>query len=96
MKVDPDVVVTTVKEINRILEDLTRYGGITEVIQNLASLLTLYLANPLLPHGSKACLDKLTAYIEEQNEKVYQPLGLRLVNPAQQALLQIEFHILME
>ena len=93
---DPEVVVTTVKEINRILEDLTRYGGLTEVFQNLASLLTLYLVNPLLHHGSKACLDRLTAYVEEQNERVYQPLGLRLMNPVQQALLQIEFHILME
>jgi hypothetical protein len=73
---------------------LTKYGGTKEILENTASALSLYLANQWLPHGSKACLDRLTIFIEKENETVYKPLGLTLVNPVTQALLQLEFKVI--
>lgn len=84
----------TVRQINEIIEDLTKYGGAQEIFENTVSAMSLYLANPLLPHGSKACLDRLTAFIETENEKIYKPLGIVLINPVNQALLQLEFQVI--
>lgn len=91
---DPELVVATVKKINKILEELTDYGRPSDVFANIASICTFYLANPLLPHGSKQCLDKLTAFIDKQNREVFNPAGLHLINPVSQALLQLEFHVI--
>lgn len=90
---NPEVVINTVRQINSILEELTVYGGPRQILENLISFCTLYMANPLLPHGSKACLDRLTQFIEKENSQVYGPLGIKLENPVEYSLLQIEFHV---
>lgn len=84
----------TVRRINEILVDLNTYGSPQEILENAASALTLYLANPLLPHGTKACLERLTVFIKDQNKRVYNPIGLNLANPVGQALMQLEFHVI--
>jgi len=93
-KVNAKVVVNTVMQINTILEELTKFGGIKQILENVASTLSLYLVNPSLPHRSKDCLHKLTAFIERENELVYNPLGLHLNNPIEQGLLQMFFHVI--
>lgn len=81
-------------KVNRILEMLGTEGSASGCLENLASVLTLYLANPLMPHGSKSCLAALTRCVEEQNRVLFNPAGLHLINPVSQALLQLEFHVI--
>lgn len=36
----------------------------------------------------------MTQFIEEQNKTVYNPLGLEIVNPIKNGMLQIEFLVM--
>ncbi len=65
------------------------------MMENIVSSAMMYITNPLLPHGTKKCVEKLSEYIDQQNELVFRPLGLRLINPASQALMQLEFHFIL-
>jgi hypothetical protein len=71
---------------------VTEYGG-KHILENMISTITFYSANTFLPHISKEALEKMSKYIQEQNEQVFHHRGLELKNPIECGMLQLEFHI---
>ena len=92
LQVEPEVVIMTIKKINEILSNMTEYGG-KHVLENIASTASFYSANNFMPHISKEALDKMSKYIQEQNEMVFKQKGLEIRNPIECGMLQLEFYI---
>lgn len=57
------------------------------------NVLSLGIINIFTSNRLEKCSPKLDKYIQEQNETIFNPCGITIINPRHRAMLQIEFEI---
>eukprot|EP00053_Salpingoeca_punica_P005055 m.52415 g.52415 ORF g.52415 m.52415 type:complete len:188 (+) comp13071_c0_seq2:183-746(+) len=62
--------------------------------RNFVSCLSAFILEACLPNPYNQHLKRLTAFVDKQNQEVFQPLGYRLVNPLDRGLRVLEIKLL--
>lgn len=83
----------TINQLNTYFEE-AESASCKTYCQGCCACLTAYLMFICVESHYEKCLKTIARFIEEQNEKVYVPRGLLLVNPAERGLRVIEIVIL--
>ncbi|XP_065071344.1 golgin subfamily A member 7-like [Rhopilema esculentum] len=84
----------TLKKVNSIFDNAEKIG-LRTYTQGCFACVTAYLVYACCNTHYDKCMKKLAAYINEQNESVYVPRGLMLVNPMERGLRVIEICVQM-
>ncbi|XP_067657264.1 golgin subfamily A member 7-like isoform X1 [Haliotis asinina] len=94
-KVDRGSFEQTINSLNTMYAEAESLGGRT-YCESCFACLTAYLAYLCIDTYYEKCLKKIKRYIETQNESVYVPRGLMLVDPVERGLRVLEICVLSE
>lgn len=95
-KIDAIAFQETVSTINNMYNEAESLGGRT-YCESCFACLTAYLSYLCMDtHYEKVCLKKIGRYIEDQNQNIYVPRGLMIVDPAERGLRTLEICILQD
>ncbi|XP_052772904.1 golgin subfamily A member 7-like [Mya arenaria] len=94
-KIDVQTFQKTVTKLNAMYEEAETLSGKTYCESCLACL-TAYLSYICISTHYEQMLKKIRAYVNEQNQNVYQPRGLLLIDPVERGLRVLEICILTE
>lgn len=82
----------TVNHINGIFDEAERVGART-YLEGCLGCITAYLIFMCIQTQYNKCLKRLAEYVNEQNQCVFVPRGLMIVNPMERGLRVIEIVI---
>ncbi|KAH3788995.1 golgin subfamily A member 7-like [Dreissena polymorpha] len=94
-KVDAQTFQTTVSKLNSMYEEAETLSGMTYCESCLACL-TAYLSYICMKTHYEKMLQKVSVYINEQNQNVYIPRGLMLIDPVERGLRVLEICVLSD
>ncbi|CAH3175419.1 unnamed protein product [Porites lobata] len=81
----------TVNHINGIFDEAERVGART-YLEGFLGCITAYLIFTCIQTQYNKCLKRLAEYVNEQNQSVFVPRGLMIVNPMERGLRVVSFH----
>ncbi|OZJ06398.1 hypothetical protein BZG36_00667 [Bifiguratus adelaidae] len=91
-KVSIDDFRATIRQLNVLFEEAQSLSSTW--LDNVLEILTIYLWTAFVKTRAQKAMDKVYAYIAEQNKKVYHPAGLHISDPATCAFLYLEIEVL--
>lgn len=94
-KIDAIAFQETVCTINNMYNEAESLGGRT-YCESCFACLTAYLSYLCMDTHYEKCLKKIGRYIEDQNQNIYVPRGLMIVDPAERGLRTLEICILQD
>jgi hypothetical protein len=94
-KIDRTLFETTLNKLNELYADAEALSART-YCENCFACLTAYIVYMCMDTHYEKVLKKISRYIQEQNNTVYIPRGLLLVDPVERGLRVLEICILTE
>ncbi|KAI9101958.1 Golgin subfamily A member 7/ERF4 [Phlyctochytrium arcticum] len=91
-RIAPEVLERTVKTINRLLVQADAVT-VETVLHNIISLFTLFIVDIFWKQRFERVVRTISAFVKEENQRYYEPAGLRLVDPLRTGLLHLEIEI---
>ncbi|KAK2871290.1 hypothetical protein Q8A67_023817 [Cirrhinus molitorella] len=91
-RIDKQQFEETIQTLNNLYAEAEKLGG-RSYLEGCLACLTAYTIFLCMETHYEKVLKKITKYIQEQNEKIYAPLGLLLTDPIERGLRVVEITI---
>ncbi|XP_069139438.1 golgin subfamily A member 7-like [Argopecten irradians] len=94
-KIDSEQFVRTVTQLNSMFSEAESLGS-RNYCESCLACLTAYMSYICFDTHYEKMLKKIKKYVEEQNQTIYFPRGLLLVDPVERGLRVLEICVLSE
>ncbi|KAI5099565.1 golgin subfamily A member 7 isoform X1 [Silurus meridionalis] len=91
-RIDKQQFEETIQALNNLYAEAEKLGG-KSYLEGCLACLTAYTIFLCMETHYEKVLKKIAKYIQEQNEKIYAPLGLLLTDPIERGLRVVSFTV---